>query len=77
MSKKLFEHYCLYYKKRTDKKFLDKAVSLSQKSLKSLDELANPGHSVDLIHPQYLAKCVSDIAKDDAIFSCDVGTPTI
>lgn len=30
-----------------------------------------------MIHPQYVAKCISDIAKDDAIFSCDVGTPTI
>lgn len=30
-----------------------------------------------LIHPQYLAKLVSDIADSDTIFSCDVGTPTI
>jgi pyruvate dehydrogenase (quinone) len=42
-----------------------------------LDDLAKgrPGHKP--IHPQYLAKIVSDAAADDAIFTADVGTPTI
>jgi pyruvate dehydrogenase (quinone) len=30
-----------------------------------------------LIHPQYLAKLVSEIAADNTIFSADVGTPTV
>jgi pyruvate dehydrogenase (quinone) len=29
------------------------------------------------IHPQYVAKMIDEVASDDAIFSCDVGTPTI
>jgi thiamine pyrophosphate-dependent acetolactate synthase large subunit-like protein len=29
------------------------------------------------MHPQYVAKIVNEVAADDAIFSCDVGTPTI
>src|SRR5258708_19700021 len=29
------------------------------------------------MHPQYVAKIVDEVAADDAIFTCDVGTPTI
>ncbi len=30
-----------------------------------------------MIHPQYLTKLINKYASDDAIFSCDVGTPTV
>jgi pyruvate dehydrogenase (quinone) len=44
---------------------------------KELDELAvgHAGHKP--MHPQYVAKIVDEIAAEDAIFSCDVGTPTV
>jgi pyruvate dehydrogenase (quinone) len=44
---------------------------------KGLDELAvgTPGRKP--IHPQYLARMIDQIADDRAIFTCDVGTPTI
>ncbi|MCH5586125.1 ubiquinone-dependent pyruvate dehydrogenase [Shimazuella sp. AN120528] len=42
---------------------------------KELDELATPGRNV--IHPQYLTKLVSDLAAEDAVLTCDVGTPTL
>ncbi|MBN0224442.1 ubiquinone-dependent pyruvate dehydrogenase, partial [Pseudomonas aeruginosa] len=29
------------------------------------------------IHPQYLAQQISHFADEDAIFTCDVGTPTV
>ncbi|MDG6957974.1 MAG: ubiquinone-dependent pyruvate dehydrogenase, partial [Nitrososphaerota archaeon] len=29
------------------------------------------------IHPQYVARVANEVAADDAIFTCDVGTPTI
>jgi pyruvate dehydrogenase (quinone) len=29
------------------------------------------------IHPQYVARMIDEVASDNAIFSCDVGTPTI
>src|SRR5437773_8025015 len=29
------------------------------------------------MHPQYVARLVSELAADDAIFTCDVGTPTV
>ncbi len=42
-----------------------------------LDELAvgTPGNG--LIHPQQVAKAISDLATEDAVFTCDVGLPTV
>ena len=42
---------------------------------KALDDLAAPGRG--LIHPQQVAKAVSDHAAADAVFTCDVGLPTV
>ncbi len=30
-----------------------------------------------MIHPQYVSRLVSELAADDAVFTCDVGTPTV
>lgn len=46
------------------------------KARKGLDELARKG-SGKLIHPQQIAKAVSDLASDDTVFTCDVGLPTV
>jgi len=61
-------------KPRANRTFLDKAVKHYQVSRKNLDLLAQKD---TVIHPQYLARCVNDIALENAIFTCDVGTPTI
>jgi pyruvate dehydrogenase (quinone) len=47
------------------------------KARKDLDELAvgKPGKA--LIHPQQVAKAISDLAAEDAVFTCDVGLPTV
>jgi pyruvate dehydrogenase (quinone) len=29
------------------------------------------------MHPQYVARMVDELAADDAVFACDVGTPTV
>ncbi len=62
---------------KTERKHLDEAIAHYQKARKGLDDLAkgSPGHKP--IHPQYLAKVISDSASDDAVFTFDVGTPTI
>ena len=62
---------------KSDRTFLDKALKHYQASRKELDDLAvgRAGHKP--IHPQYLAKMLSDAASEDAIFTCDVGTPSI
>src|SRR5215468_4354083 len=45
------------------------------KARKALDDLAAPGKGV--IHPQQIAKAISDYAKEDTVFTCDVGLPTV
>jgi pyruvate dehydrogenase (quinone) len=44
---------------------------------KGLDELATEGRDGDRSHPQYVARMIDELAADDAILSCDVGTPTV
>ncbi len=48
-----------------------------RKARKGLDELATDGQGKKPIHPQYLARLLDELAAKDAIFSCDVGTPTV
>jgi pyruvate dehydrogenase (quinone) len=48
-----------------------------RKARKGLDELAKEREGEKLIHPQHLARVVDELATKDAIFPCDVGTPTI
>ena len=47
-----------------------------RKARKDLEDLAAPG-SGKTIHPQHVVRTLDELATDDAIFSCDVGTPTI
>ena len=44
---------------------------------KGLDDMATAGSGKGPVHPQYVAKVLDQLAADDAIFTCDVGTPTI
>jgi pyruvate dehydrogenase (quinone) len=48
-----------------------------RESRKDLDDLAAEQHGMKPIHPQYVARLLDEVAAKDAIFSCDVGTPTI
>src|SRR5712671_2302083 len=48
-----------------------------RKTRKGLDDLATGDSNKTPIHPQYVARVIDKLAADDAIFSCDVGTPTI
>ena len=45
------------------------------KARKALDDLAAPGKG--LIHPQQIAKAISDHTAEDTVFTCDVGLPTV
>ena len=63
--------------KNIDTAYLDQATKHYQKVRKGLDDLATGTPGKQLIHPQYLAKAISETATDDAVFLCDVGTPTI
>jgi pyruvate dehydrogenase (quinone) len=46
------------------------------KARKALNELAVGTPGKRLIHPQQVAKAISDLSAQDAIFTCDVGLPT-
>ena len=56
---------------------LRRSVEHYRKARAQLDELATEGAGKKPIHPQYVARVVDQLASKDAIFSCDVGTPTI
>jgi len=56
---------------------LNKSVEHYQKTRKGLDDLATANSGKGLIHPQYLTSVVDKLAAEDAIFTCDVGSPTV
>jgi pyruvate dehydrogenase (quinone) len=62
---------------KTERAHLDASVTHYREARAGLDELARgtPGHKP--IHPQYLARLLSEAAAGDAVFTADVGTPTI
>jgi pyruvate dehydrogenase (quinone) len=63
--------------KTRDRTHLDRATEHYRKTRKELDGLAvsKPGRKP--IYPQQIAKAISDHASPDAIFTCDVGLPTV
>jgi pyruvate dehydrogenase (quinone) len=64
-------------KEKKDSSHLDDALADYKKARKDLDALAESGPDSKIIHPQYVTRLVSELAADDAIFTCDVGTPII
>jgi pyruvate dehydrogenase (quinone) len=64
-------------KQKRDDTHLTEAQRHYAKARKELDHLANGSPGKNLIHPQQIAKAISDHAAADAIFTCDVGLPTV
>jgi pyruvate dehydrogenase (quinone) len=65
-------------KRKTDRRFLEAAKKNYAGARKGLDDLATPAAAGrKLIHPQYLTKIINETAAADAIFTSDVGTPTV
>ncbi len=62
---------------KTDRKHLDHSLERYKKARKGLDDLAIPSPKSEVIHPQHVARLASELASDDAVFTFDVGTPTI
>jgi pyruvate dehydrogenase (quinone) len=62
---------------KTDRRHLDDATAHYGKTRAKLDELAVPSKGGNPIHPQYLARLLNDAAADDAVFTADVGSPTV
>lgn len=62
---------------KADRTHLDDSLDHYAKAREGLDDLATGTPGRRPIHPQYLAKLVSEAAAEDAVFTADVGTPTI
>jgi pyruvate dehydrogenase (quinone) len=62
---------------KTDDAHLKTCVQHYCKARQELDELAVGKPGKRPIHPQYLTKVLDEVAAEDAVFACDVGTPTL
>jgi pyruvate dehydrogenase (quinone) len=62
---------------KTDTKFWDKVTRERYKWDEMLTKQADPSRSEDRIHPQAVARAVSDLAKPDATFVFDTGLNTL
>src|ERR1700692_4331237 len=62
---------------KSDRTHLDRATEHYRKARKDLDGLAVSKPGRKSIHPQQVAKAISDHASADAVFTCDVGLPTV
>ena len=62
---------------KTDTRFWDKVTQERRKWDDMLDKQADPARSKDRIHPQAVARAISDLAKSDAVFTLDTGLNTL
>ena len=62
---------------KQDRSHLDTCLEHYKSARKGLDDLAvgEPGRTP--LHPQYVTKLLDELAAEDAVFTCDVGTPTV
>ncbi|MEA3205516.1 MAG: hypothetical protein QOG92_1181 [Verrucomicrobiota bacterium] len=62
---------------KQDRAHLDRALRHYARNRAGLDHLASGTPGRKPIHPQYLTRMVSEMAAEDAIFTADVGSPTM
>lgn len=62
---------------KKDRAYLDTCLQHYKTARKGLDDLAIGEAGKKPIHPQYVARVLDELAAEDAVFTCDVGTPTI
>ena len=62
---------------KADRAHLDRATDHYRRTRRDLDALAVGVPGRRPIHPQQVAKAISDQASGDAVFTCDVGLPTV
>lgn len=62
---------------KADRSFLDTALAHYAKAREGLDALARIPQKPSQVHPQQVTRIVSELATKDAVFTCDVGTPTV
>ena len=62
---------------KSDSGFFDRVTTRRKSWDEMQDEQADPARSKDRIHPQAVARMVSDLAKRDAVFVIDTGLNTL
>jgi pyruvate dehydrogenase (quinone) len=62
---------------KADSSHLDDCLARYRTAREGLDELASGQAGDRIIHPQYLTRLLSEHASEDAVFTFDVGTPTV
>jgi pyruvate dehydrogenase (quinone) len=62
---------------KTETRFWDRLTEERRAWDRKLDQQADLARSPDLIHPQAVARAVSDLAKQDAVFVLDTGLNTL
>jgi pyruvate dehydrogenase (quinone) len=62
---------------KTERRHLDNAIAHYKSAREGLDALAKGTPGRKPIHAQYLARIISEQAADDAVFTADVGLPTV
>jgi len=62
---------------KTDSSHLDRMTAHYRRAREKLDKLAKDKRNDSPLHPQYVAATVDQLAAQDAIFTFDVGTPSI
>ncbi|MFZ1012454.1 MAG: ubiquinone-dependent pyruvate dehydrogenase, partial [Terracidiphilus sp.] len=60
-----------------DESHLSASLSHYVEARRGLDDLATGESKRKPIHPQFVAKVLDELAAEDSVFTCDVGTPTI
>ena len=76
-TKNTIENLLPHLEQHESKRHLEQCVKSYHSARKDLDALATGKTLHQLIHPQYLARLISEHAAQDAVFTCDVGTPTV
>src|SRR5579871_2886302 len=64
-------------KQNSSDSHLKESVEHYRRTRKEFDELSSGDSKENTIHPQFVVRTLSELAADDAIFTCDVGTPVV
>lgn len=62
---------------KQDESYLRRCREHYKEARKGLDDLASGEPGQTPMHPQFVAKVLDELASEDAVFTCDVGTPTV
>ncbi len=62
---------------KSDSGHLSASLGHYQRSRRELDGLAGGEPGKAPLHPQFVVKVLDELARDDAVFTCDVGLPTV